>query len=694
LYAHISVLNINQQNGIDCGAYAVPLACSLLRSGIHLDTSGLILRPTLECPHYSRLRILHGTLKYVQRSYNIWEENRDDFDWIRNAEDDAIDICSDANRLKQSFAHIEAAIAKKRDKCSDCIEAYKTKEKERKKKDRAQSNSDPTTDQQQDTPIDVVSKLPKHLRSLAEMRGARNRHTIKARMPARLPNAINLPLQCFQFLKRNRCLDYDDYYNGPVLDDLHDLERAGGLEGFPLDFDYQPTIHSAWERFKDYGYRLEPEFALTWNQQKPLYVKAHTLQPAPRSIHNNLAEPDGNDSIVMGMSEMLEDAGDPGSIASMQMFVAGRTEAGDLIVVDPLRDAVPIQPESLHLSADIDSFIWITDYIWTNSEVKVHMLPYSGKQPPIYKTNHACVELLNPQSLDDQVKGGRQEWFSTRHSLSTIPHTHFASLPIGNVTINISVFFPRMKHKDPLTGKRATLIPWEVQTVWLTQVVYPALIGSEGPSAMPYKDYTLDQWRWKTQGDVKMVPISERNLLHMQHRMSDIIQQDDSEDLHRFSSFFFVMDGRAMKESTMVEVVTGQDPFTKLRKNYPQLGWDYMMQRENGQLLLDVGMAYNMDTEDGALVALWDLPKLSYSYAASGMKAPTMHHTNTLAHYGGMQAEMTLERERITQICFRQSYGLYYQPVRSGRGGDIKFCDDTDAYQISSDYRKSIRSHI
>ena len=620
----------------------------------------------------------------------MWESCRDDFTWVRDAENDAIDLCSDANCLQQSFAHVESAIAMERDKCSVCVQASRKEKERREKEDAAQPSSDPPTDEQHKS----VVKVAKHLMGLPDMRGARNRHLMKPRIPTRLPHAMDLPLQRFQFAKQNRCVDYDDYFLGPVLDDLYDLQRAGGLEGFPVDLNFRPTVRSAWERFKDYGYRLQREFAWTWNRQVPLYVKEHTLQPAPIGTHDNLTEGEGNDSIVMGMSEMLEDAGDPGSIASMEMFVAGRTVSGNLIIIDPLRDSVPIQPESLHLSADIDSFIWITDYIRTCSEVGIHVLPYSGKRPPIYKTNHACVELLNPQSQADQDQGGRQEWFSTRHSLSTIPHTHFACLSVGNVTINISVFFPRMKHRDPLTGKRATLIPWEIQTVWLTEVVYPALLRGEDPSTMPYKDYTLDQWRWKTQGAVKTVPISEHNLSLMQHRMLEIIQEDDSEDLHRFASFFFVMDGRAMKESTMVDVATEENPFTMLCKRYPQLHWDHMMKRENGQLLLNIGLAYNMDGSDGPLVALWDLPKLRYSYAACGMKAPTIHHTNTLAHYGGMQAEMPLDRQRITQLCFRLSYGLYYQPVRSGRGGDINFCNDSNAYQTNSDFRKSIRGHI
>jgi hypothetical protein len=119
-----------------------------------------------------------------------------------------------------------------------------------------------------------------------------------------------------------------------------------------------------------------------------------------------------------------------------------------------------------------------------------------------------------------------------------------------------------------------------------------------------------------------------------------------------------------------------------------------MMLRENGQLLLDVGLAYNLADKEGPLVALWNLSKVRSSYSAAGMNAPTVHHTNTFARYGGMQVEMGLERQRIVQLCFRSTYGLCYQPVRRGRGGDIKFCKDSDAFHGNTQFRKSIRSHI
>jgi hypothetical protein len=126
-------------------------------------------------------------------------------------------------------------------------------------------------------------------------------------------------------------------------------------------------------------------------------------------------------------------------------------------------------------------------------DVDIKVLPYYGWQPPIPKSNHIYMELLMPQSEDDIQSGGKTEWFSTRHSVSTIPHIYFGKIGLFNITIH----FPCMKHKDPITGHNTTLIPWEVRNLILVKVLYPAIIAGENPSTMPYKNYTLDEWKWK-----------------------------------------------------------------------------------------------------------------------------------------------------------------------------------------------------
>ena len=72
------------------------------------------------------------------------------------------------------------------------------------------------------------------------------------------------------------------------------------------------------------------------------------------------------------------------------------------------------------------------------------------------------MEVLMPQLEEDQDSGGRREWFSNRKSLSAIPHIHFGKLGHGSTSFNISVMFPRMMHKNPISSRSATLIPFEV----------------------------------------------------------------------------------------------------------------------------------------------------------------------------------------------------------------------------------------
>ena len=74
--------------------------------------------------------------------------------------------------------------------------------------------------------------------------------------------------------------------------------------------------------------------------------------------------------------------------------------------------------------------------------------PYMGPSPP--------TSITGRQRFWKE----REEWFETSHSPSTIPHMHFGKV---DKLFNVIIMFPRMNHKNPLTGQSATLIPWEIQ---------------------------------------------------------------------------------------------------------------------------------------------------------------------------------------------------------------------------------------
>ena len=220
---------------------------------------------------------------------------------------------------------------------------------------------------------------------------------------------------------------------------------------------------------------------------KPQKVIEHLLPPPRSHVKND--KPTHVDVCVMGMEEMLDEAGNEGSTGSMEIFIKGTTFDGRLVKFNPARDSRI--PRNYVLSSDLDSIIVATHRLKVQGDVDLEVLPYSGREPPIPKSNHTYMELLMPQSEDDIESGGRTEWFSTHHSVSAIPHKPFGKIGLFHMTVH----FPRMKHKDPVTGHNATLIFWEVQNLFLVEVLYPAIIAGENPSIMPYKDYTMDQWK-------------------------------------------------------------------------------------------------------------------------------------------------------------------------------------------------------
>jgi len=537
--------------------------------------------------------------------------------------------------------------------------------------------------------------MPSHLRKkFSIMKVARCRPSKKPRAPKAMPKLILLEPKRFQIIRRNRHRPFDDYYKGPSLEDTRMFAQMGGLESQPLDWFSKPTVRSVWELFRDWGYRLEPEFAFMFACETPQKVIEHILPP-PTTLDIEEEEEDGPDICVMGMIEMIEYAGEEGSRDSMNLFVKGHTFDGRQVKFDPSRDENPVFKWTL--SCDIDSIIVMDRELQVLGDVEIQVLPYSGRTPPISKSNHTYVELLMPQSEEDLLSGGRDEWFSTRHSVSTVPHTHFGKIGVFIITIH----FPRMKHKDPVTGRTATLIPWEVQNLFLVEVLYPAIMAGENPSTMPYKNYTLDEWKWKAanharfSGAGRTVVITTDQFHAMQKAMMAIIAADP-DDLGIFGSYYLVMEAKGIKKHT--NCVIGEDvlnPYEILCQKVPYLDFEHYKKRESGQMVMDLGFGFHPTGVDGmALVCLWDLAKVAQSYEAAGMQKGTIHHTNTMAGYGGRQSEMTQLRSSLVQICFRSTYGLHYEPVRRVRGGEISFCEDIDAYNTNTAFMKSCEDYI
>ena len=689
---------------------------ALLSNGVEFDEESIVMAPTIECPHFGRLRLLDEIIQNLQRCYHLYQTLSADISNI--PEQSAIYALTVGLEDYVQVDCIRHHLATFRDRCEACKRVHQMRrvevgdeeeisdsedEDEWDEKDETREDSDLEWMQgpKDDGNLAVVpAYLTRNKKKKKMMERARRRVPPKIRAPTtKGGKAIPLKPQKFQMLRRNKRRDFDDYYGGPTLEDMMELQRPGGLEAYPNDWDVAPTIRSPWELFKNYGYTLEPEFALMFNQQEPFMAKEHLL---PVGEPNPPAADDGKKPRweEMGMEEMLALAPDEGSLASMNMFVQGVLPDGNMIKFDPLQDEFLLRRHEILLSLDIDSIQWTSYNLRILTEMSVHVLPFSGARPPIWKNNHAYVEVLMPQSEIDKDRGGRTEWFSNRKALSVIPHIHFGKVGQGAASFNIYVMFPRMMHKNPVTGRSATLIPFEIQSLWLTDIVYPAIIAGENPSTMAYKDYTLSEWRWKAannsrfSGKDKLVVVQGTHLGRLPDIMRDIINSD-LDEYDRYASFFFHLECRGMKDSTSIVVERGGDPYAELCRKFPHCDWKYMEKRENGQLLMDLGLGFHPNPDDKTpLVFLWDLNRVNQSYEAAGFNAGRMHYAGMMGGYGGRQSEMEQRRQAIVQNCFRLTYSLNYQPFRRSVAGEINLCEDIDAYEVNSTYRNSLECHI
>lgn len=143
--------------------------------------------------------------------------------------------------------------------------------------------------------------------------------------------------------------------------------------------------------------------------------------------------------------------------------------------------------------------------------------------------------------------------------------------------------------------------------------------------------------------------------------------KNGGDSLAHFGSFFFVLQAKGFKGIAFSE---GPDLKEAMRGaledfhiSFAGLDWNYMKDRENGELICDVGVTVQPD-DPRPLVGLWRLDCLEASFGAGGYKVGELHNLNTLSMFGGSQAEMLESRHRRTHVLFRSSYNLSYEAVR------------------------------
>jgi hypothetical protein len=411
--------------------------------------------------------------------------------------------------------------------------------------------------------------------------------------------------------------------------------------------------------------------------------------------HSNIYSSDDDhvdvpDVSVYGAAEMLA-LGAINSEESFDAFVRGRSGQNH-IRIDLERDHIPLDPTDIEVSVDIDSLIWVTPQLHFRKAVSIFLGPVFDKTAPIKKHNHIYVEVLVPQSEEDaSTLGGRTEWWSLPFPLSSIPHTSFGTIGGGAGGLNIYIFFPRMIHRDELSGHRVTNMPKHVLEYFWIHVLLPAIAENVDDAEAPYAALTLPEVQYKARkngtrqrkpGRPKAIPFAPRVLQGIMKTMRQIIKEKP-ERLTLFGSFFFVVEAKGIKLWTKSRA-DQKKPIQSLMTEFPALDWDYMTDHRHGELVVDLGITFH-PTWNEPLVGLWRLEQLEASFGASGFVRGNIHHTCTLGRYGGIQAEMAQERTRQTHICFRNAYNLAYEAIRPNDNSPT-FVLDSDAYACNPQF--------
>ncbi len=695
------------QNGYDCGPIACHVAESLLRQGLKIDDSGWCSLPKLlPCCHPLRLKMVEVGHKWIcdgvkriidgsDRTKSLLRHRFGDSE-VSSSMADILEevhlqtLTSVHNNLKEAMRRCSSCRAessrhtglKPLPKDGKCRNDYIIGDGENADRDPSVAyGTDGKPFREQD--LDVGSARKSQLGTVTVGRFPRPKCLIDLDTMPHIYGHIN------KFHN-----DFDDYHGGPTLEYLESIQEANFLTESSLVYLCDQISKSPWNTYRDYGFRLLPNFAEIFNYSKPVNVKEHTCPvglPMPASsITNYILDQKSregkdvvvNDRLVVGIGDLLKMAEAEGD----GILLTGKTSDKKYICVDLLKDA--IKPQNLVLSCDLDSIIWITNRPRFQSPIGILCTPQLREKAPIYKNNHVYVELLCPSPEAGPFAGERKEWSTVQKPLSNIPNLLAGMMPHIKSTAELLIFFPRMAHQDPQRHWVNRIVK-DVQDTFWDCVLLPALHKVIPTSRASYVPSDRFQSNFKQAGGRRstassLFPVPPDCFANMVQRMektvSEICNLDDvllttyymkvkegGDSLAQFGSFFFVLQIKGCKGDAHAQCDNLQDAMRvaldQFQKSFPALDWEYMKDRGQGELLCDVGITVQPDGLQ-PLVGLWRLDCLEASFGAGGYKVGNLHNLNTLSMFGSQQAESPERRYRRTHVIFRSAYNLSYEAVR------------------------------
>ena len=371
--------------------------------------------------------------------------------------------------------------------------------------------------------------------------------------------------------------------------------------------------------------------------------------------------------ISMSAALMLQEAGTTlKTKESYNVFVRGKTRGDDFINLDIEEDHVPLTRKEIDISVDIDSILWVTRGLEFSCKgaINLQLKPHYSPLPPFSANPSVYITLLESPEDEMELKEP-QSRTRTRFPLSSIPHMPFGYFGGATQQFNLYVFFPRMVHKHNGNNRWITLMPQELQELWLSEAVFKALDSSMGrySGTSEYLPQSTDQLKYKA-GRQPTFPVSPCAISSLLANIRSLTKNNE-DLLSRFGSSFFVLDARGIKTLTK-QHISEKNAFQTLQTLVPSLDWVHMMDRKNGELYLDMGVSFHSINTSEPMVGLWRLSSLRSSYSLMGVskKNSKEFHYNTMQDYGGMKAQTSDATRDHTHISKRISYNLHFEAVR------------------------------
>jgi hypothetical protein len=662
---------------------------------------------TLTCVQLIRERMLYMILKNSHRYHEIWHMSRDQQVYTVTPPQHVIDDMQAGPSKFVRFREIALMFDAHRFRgCRSCTH------------DRDGSQTNSGTPARDDAPDHLSYNNDR--RNFSPHRSTFPRVQISDHRPIE-PSAESIPLRMQNghvqtHTPNDDDSEFDDYDSAPVVTAQDDNISA---HTWSFDSDGNFLLETCWRTWIDRGFRLKRRFFCMFPDGLPDQHREHLLPTREVGTEELSNDTDGSESsswssgcetslsdsglsspiqistpdlpdVTLGLQDMLDEAGHiENTVESQEVFVCGKSRSGELFRLDPMKDGIKVSGKEVQVSPDLDSLIYTTYNLNFRGAMHLHLLPFVSHRAAFWKNNHVSVKVLCPPSQS----GFRSNVVNT-YTLNQIPHTHFGQLGAGAVQFNIYVFFPRMIQKHPRRNYMLNMVPLPVQDLWLGTAVIPAareVFQDDFPGTVEYVPWSLEQLRLSKGGNrgPKTLPISPDCLVKFQMVLRRRIL-DNPELLQRFGSFFFVVDSRGIKLLSK-QYTLENNPQSAIQYMLPFLNIQHMMDRECGELILDLGISYHPPDDGEPVVGLWKLAELNKSYRMMGTKQGRIHYTCTLDGYGGRQAELGKARKLYTQILSRSAYNLVFELVRVG--GRVEYlCSEADSIRAGCKYMEKCQA--